>query len=261
MDAPRLRRAALVALQIGVAVQCIGAAWKLTLTNSSLNSFALMELGWSADSAANVDHLQSLVLATGAVFALARPKSLVLLLPTLLFAIEAAAHGFGHERFSHLAPFAATVRVVAPFALVLLARDAIRAAAPLLRVAVAIVFVAHGIEAWERHPAFVDLLLAFDFTLRDLGLSVGLDEAAARQVLVAIAVHDVILAGLLVALPWRAVAFWMAIWAGAAALARVVQGGWVLWFEAALRASHATAPLALAFLFAARRLRSDEAPE
>lgn len=260
MDAARIDRWAVLALKVGVALQCLGAAWKFTLTNSSLNSFALIELGWTPEDAANVDRLQVVLLAASAALALVRPRSLLLLLPTLLFAIEAAAHGVGHERFSHLAPYTAAIRVAAPLALILLARDSTRATAGswLLRVAVATAFVGHGIEAAERHPAFVDLLLAFDFRLRDLGLGVGLDETGARAALLVIAVHDLVLAALLLVRRWRAVALWMAIWGGCAALARVVQGGWVLWFEAALRATHAAAPLAVAFLFAARRARATE---
>jgi len=254
MDATRSERAAVAVLKVGVAAQCIGAAWKFTLTDSSLDSFALMELGWSAGAAAGVDRVQVLLLATSAVVALTRPRSLLLLVPALLFAIEAAAHGAGHERFSDLAPFAAAIRVAAPIALVLLARPTARVAAErTLRVAIAVAFVAHGLEAWARHPAFVDLLLAFELRLRALGLGIGLDERAARDLLIVIAVHDFVLAALLVARRWRAVASWMAIWGGCAALARVVQGGGVLWFEAALRACHAAAPLAVAILFARGR--------
>lgn len=251
---------ALRLLQVAVAVQFIGAAWFFEIANSSTNGYVLLELGWSPESAGALDRIQSALLLVLAGLALARPHARALVAGTALFAVEGLAQGLGDERFSHLAPFAAAIRVVAPLVLVLLARGArdggggrARArSATLLRVAIAAAFVVHGIEAWQRHPAFVDLILACDLRLRALGLGTGLDEAAARSALGAIAIHDVAVAALLVTTRWRALAAWAGVWAGAAALARVVQGGGALWFEAAIRTAHGLAPLALALLWPRR---------
>ncbi|QDU83796.1 hypothetical protein Pla163_08970 [Planctomycetes bacterium Pla163] len=248
----RAKGAAEWMLRFAVALQCVGAAWWFEHGSSALESFALIDLGWDVDAAGWLDRIQSIALLAGAVVALARPRRVPLLAVALLFATEAVFHGLGDERLSHVAPYAAGMRVAAPFALALLAPSRPQTNdAPLwvLKVGIAAAFVAHGVEAWLRNPAFIDLVLAFDMRLGGFGF--GLHESDARAILVAIAVHDWILPVALLATRWRWVPVWMGIWGGAAALARVVQGGLDLWPEAVVRASHGLAPFAVAALLCA----------
>lgn len=239
-------------LRIAVALQCLGAAWWFEHGSSALESYALIELGWNVEAAGWVDRVQSVALLVGAAVTLFRPRRAPLVAVALLFAAEALFHGLGDERFSRFAPFAAGIRIAAPCALALLTPprplpDA--AALWVLKAGIATAFVAHGLEAWFRNPAFVDLVLAFDLRLGDWGP--GLRESDARAILVAIAAHDWVLPAALLVTRWRWVPLWMGIWGGAAALARIVQGGWDLWPEALLRTSHGLAPFAVVALLCA----------
>jgi hypothetical protein len=238
-------------LRLAVALQCFGAAWWFEHGSSALESYAVVELGWDVDRAGWLDRAQSIALLVGAVVALARPRRAPIMAVALLFAVEAVFHGLGDERLSHFAPYAAAMRVAGPLALALLAPPRPLANdVPLwvLKIGIATAFVAHGAEAWLRNPAFIDLVLAFDLRLGELGLDLGLRESDARAILHAIAVHDWILPVALLTTRWRWVPVWMGIWGGSAALARVVQGGLDLWAEAVLRASHGLVPFAVALL-------------
>ncbi|MAT70283.1 MAG: hypothetical protein CMJ58_12260 [Planctomycetaceae bacterium] len=122
-----------------------------------------------------------------------------------------------------------------------------------LRWALAVTFAAHGVEALQHNPVFVDLLL--DFARR--WLRFDMPEQSARWLLTAIGVMDVAVAVLCVTTRWRGVLLWMAAWGLVTALSRVAANGWFWWHDVAVRAPHFAVPLAIAWLADAVEL-SDE---
>ncbi|MCA9235274.1 MAG: hypothetical protein KDA44_07370 [Planctomycetales bacterium] len=114
----------------------------------------------------------------------------------------------------------------------------------LLRWALAITFAAHGVEALQTNPVFVDLLL--DSHRR--WLDIDLPEARATELLTAIGVMDLLVAALCVSTRWRWVLWWMAAWGLITAWSRVAANGWFWWHDAVVRAPHVGVPAAIAWL-------------
>lgn len=243
-------------LRITVVIQCLGNASELHRFDSSVFSFLWNNpeaggLDFSEQTAAAVETVAEWVLIAGAISALVRPLWIVLL-PVALWEIAMAASQtwMGGSFLYQLALPAHAARIAAPIVLAMVYR---RAAQPALRGAgvvgamwiarlgIAFTFIAHGCEAWYQHPRFVDLLLSGSDQLLDWQMP----EDKARTLLMAIAVVDWIVAGLIVVRRWPAVAYYMAFWGAVTAVSRVVQAGMPAYAEALLRASHAGLPLAI----------------
>ena len=164
-----------------------------------------------------------------------------------------------HQLLS-LFPFATQLaRIAAPLGLLLLVRSQderrMAQAMQILRWSIAIVFLAHGLEAWLLNPKFLDLLI--NATQRMFGLR--LSQSAAEQCLAAIGVVDILLAVACVSVRWRAVLWWMAIWGAATTLSRLVAYGWELsWHETFTRTSHFGIPLAVVLWWHLLKWRSEE---
>ncbi len=142
-------------------------------------------------------------------------------------------------------------RIAAPLLLWMLAPDPFFRLSPMrtqagigiLRGAIALVFLAHGIEALSHHPEFLDLIIVSARKWPGWNMS----EQVAEQLLTAIGAVDIVVAGLCLVRHWPAVAWYMAFWGAVTAASRVTAGGWAFhWHEFATRMPHAGLPLALA---------------
>ena len=111
----------------------------------------------------------------------------------------------------------------------------------ILRIAICMTFVGHGLKAIYGSPVFVDFLLA-------AADRVGWEptEASAQVMLRMIGVMDLMVAALVVFRRWRAVAYYMAAWAFIGALARVMHTGSGASYEVLIRAGNYCVPLAIA---------------
>ncbi|TVP46670.1 MAG: metallophosphoesterase family protein [Gemmatimonadales bacterium] len=193
----------------------------------------------------------SIFLALAVVSAL-RPRLLTLLPVGAYVLLEAwSAFHQGGDRFSEWTPAAHALRWVTPFALALLAAPVLASRVPasirragagwMLRLAVATVFVIHGLECLWGYPRFADLIIGSARGVLDVRVS----EALALQVMQVIGIVDLAVAAAIVVRPWRTVLVWAAFWGGITALSRVLALGPGAYFEVLLRASHVLAPLAL----------------
>ena len=253
-------------LRIAVAVQCVGAA-RLALSVGS-PIFALLwhppdlgGLGWSEATALAVDQLGGWLLLAAAGLTLVRPCWPVLAPVALWFGLFAAVDTWlGGHPFSHLALPAHAARIIAPLALIvidrwprreLLSRERVERGVWLLRVAASLTFAAHGWEALQLNPRFIDLLIGAANHLPNFELR----QPVAEDMLRAIAACDFVIAGLLVTTRWRSVAYYMALWGAITALSRVVAHGWIAHPQTLIRAANAGVPLAVALYWSLLRLK------
>ncbi len=241
-------------LQITLSVQCLGAAWRLFTAPS-----VMLELGaghpdaggwgWSEAVARPLELGLAWLLLASVPWVLLWPRWPGLLALAWVFLSFACAQAWlGGHFLSHWEPAAHAVRFAAPLALALLIPQAL--ASPrrvtqtiwLLRVAVAATFLAHGWEAWNLHPVFVDYLIAAGDRL----LGIAVSQATAEQLLRLIGLIDLGVAILILTTRSSAVAFYMAFWGFITAGSRIVHDDWPGAYAALIRAANGGLPLALA---------------
>jgi hypothetical protein len=240
-------------LGVAVVITCAGmtaATWRGDGT--SINAFLFLELGWSHESAGRYERLAMVIVLLLSVCGMIRPRW-VLLIPVAVYVFLESLAGWhqGGYAFSEWTPLARGPTYLAPVVLVLLAGGRARTgqdghwrrvvAAWLMRLGMASVFLAHGIEAFQLHPRFIDLILTSSLSLTGLRWS----ESDASSFLRVIGVLDIALAISLVIRPWRVVLAWMAFWAGLAAASRMTAHGWGAYPEFLVRATYVLIPLAL----------------
>lgn len=255
----RLARLTLLVLSASVVLQSFA-----YLSQSLLGETAIFEFFWLV-----------LDLPETVAVALARGGALLVLVASLVltvrrwkplgyavgawFAFSSIAEmTLGGARFLDIAPAADAVRYLVPVALVWAPAPAAIASGPwprpnvrelawrrLLEVAVAATFLAHGWEALQHHPQFLDYLL---LTARRL-LEWPLAETHAGVILTVIGAIDVVL-GLIVLAGGRSRVLlgYMAVWGLITALARTVYGGIWAYPSTLVRAANVGGPLALFLL-------------
>ncbi|MCA9258693.1 MAG: hypothetical protein KDA61_05820 [Planctomycetales bacterium] len=165
-------------------------------------------------------------------------------------------------------------RAVAPLAAVALAgrpngslRFSAGRVAMLLRVALATTFAAHGIEAWQQNPEFIDLLIGSASLVSDEPLN----QSAAEQTLAVVAMVDWLAAAACLLMPSTRAGgvpkalpttlLWMALWGGVTAASRVTAWGWYWgWFQMLIRAPHALLPIATIYFNRSTALAQRQVP-
>lgn len=264
-------------LRIGVALECAAYAWLVGYVLESPLLAWLWEptdvggLGLGEAAALPIVRIVGVVFALAAISTLTRPSRILLIAAGLLQLAIAVAAWQTYEGFPvdirwlgtgalrsiassvvPLFPFAASAaRIAAPFALLLVHWSRFRAllgiavtptCERLIRVALALTFAAHGVEALQHRGSFVDMLITASGNL----LSMRMTESLATGLLIAIGVIDLVLAVLVLVRRWRQVALYMAAWGLITASARLVVLRWdVGWYEFAIRAPHWALPLVL----------------
>jgi hypothetical protein len=220
----------------------------------------------------------------GAVISLFRPLVLVLGgLAVYAFAEAFAGMYGGGYHFSEWTIMAHALRWGTPLALVLLvvgrgrARVWVVASVVLMRALIAVVFVAHGWQALQADPRFIDLILGTAVKL----IEVRPTEEAVVGALQAIAVVDFIVAIGVLFFPmrrrlgedgvsgWGARVFgvvgcglclWLSAWGLVTAFSRMtslgIPSGLAEYPEVLMRASHVLVPIALWLLVRVEKLKS-----
>ena len=253
-----------------VALQCLGNwRWMTQVEETPLLHWLLDPkdiggLAWSEATALAVQQVVGWLVLLAGGLTLWRPYAVVLgplvILHTLItVAMWRIAEGYPLQitwiapQMLALFPFATQIaRICAPLGLLLLRRERgelsederrIDWAMQLLRWTIAVAFIAHGIEAVQLNPVFLDLLINSSQRL----VGVSLSQATAETYLSIIGVIDIIVAFACVSFRWRSVLWWMALWGAATAVSRVIANGWdSSWHETLTRISHFGVPLAVA---------------
>jgi len=237
-------------LRLGVAIAALTAAWVAWQRPTAVNGLLFVDWGLPESTATWVDRGAALTLAASAAAVLLRGARIACALVAAWFlALAIATTLRGGGPFTDLAPAAQAARYGAPLGLLLLgvANGAVTVA--VLRVTVALTFVAHGYEALLHSAHFIDLILVSARRLFGWRLS----EAEAGTLLTAIGWIDLVLAALVLTRRWRLVAAYMTFWAAVTAASRVTAFGLASWTEVGLRAGHVAAPLALTLHWRAAR--------
>lgn len=243
-------------LRISVLIQCVG-LWRLALVDgTAIGTTLFMTFEWSEAAMLLVDRGAAwlLLIAGGAAmlrFGGAVERSTIRVACAFVaawFALVALASwyqgGFVGYQYSVVAH---ANRIVAPIALISLAASETRRETVILvlRAAAASTFAAHGLEALQHHPEFIDYIIT---AFRRIGVRVP--ESMARVFLTAIGVQDMLLAALMMTRRWRLVVAYAAAWGAITAASRVVHLGWLKWPQVLVRAANGGVPLALFFLWA-----------
>ena len=277
-ECDRLGYAILWTLRVTIALQCVGNWRWLTqieetpLLHWMLDPADIGGLAWSESTALAVQQVVGWLVLLTAGWVLWRPQVAVLaalvvlqtLMTVAMWRID-AGYALQASWISHqllvLFPFATQfARIAAPLGLLLLSSESKREqriahTMQLLRWSIAVVFLAHGLEAWLQNPTFLDLLI--NVTQRLFGVS--LSQSAAEQCLAAIGMVDILFAVACVSFRWPAVLWWMAFWGAATSVSRLVANGWEMsWHEAFTRTSHLGIPLAVVLWWYLLKWRSKE---
>lgn len=254
-------------LRASVAVQCLGQwRWLVQVGESPLLHWLLDPadvggLGWSESSALTAQQTAGWTLLVLGLLALWRPRPLLVwpLLAIQLLLVVAmwrVAEGYPLEVtwlppwLVMLFPLATQLgRLMAPLGLLLIDRTTSRPSGSslklieVLRWTIAVVFLAHGLEAWLLNPKFVDLLILS----ADRLLGTALPQSRAETLLQIIGVVDILAALGCVLTRWRPLFWWMAAWGLITALSRLTAYPWQMALHETLtRVAHFAIPLAVA---------------
>lgn len=215
-----------------------------------------MDRGSSEATAENVESAVAVSLVVTGLWVLWRPRLVPCAwIAAWLLVLAIATNLQGGAPHAELAPIAHAARFGAPIGLWLWSRGRRGFAEGVLRVCIAATFAAHGYEALQHSPRFIDILIPFGRRHFDLRLT----EAEARQVLTVIGAVDVLAALAVLATRLRSIAAYMAVWGLATALSRPMAWGLEFWPEATQRVANAGIPLALLIYWTAmRRARFEE---
>ena len=256
----KLWHAVVWTLRVSVSLQCLGFAREAWLMGTPLFSFlwnapAVGGLGWPEATVIVIHQVAIWCLMFAAVSTLIRPCWPVLVPVAIWQLSQALANTWmGGEPFYQISLLSQSTRIVAPIGLLLLdpwprpavlTASRVAAAMRLLRVTIAVTFLAHGYESLALHPSFVDYVIVGSKRLFGWSITQG----AAETVLLVIGAVDVAVALMMIVTRWRLVAYYMAFWGLITAVSRVLYGGmpgleWTC-HQALTRACHAGVPLAI----------------
>lgn len=254
-----LLRVAVLGFCIGIAVTIFG---KL---GTGINGYFFLEHGIPHGDIAPVERWVAVALVAVAFAAFLRPHWGFLLPIATLILLESLARRFnGGAPFAEWTPLAYGLRIAAPLALAMLfstelhrwlgAKLALQSTGWVLRIAIAVVFTIHGIEAFLGHPRFIDYIIGTSWNL--FGYEIA--ESTTRIIMQVIGVVDIVVAAAVIIRPARPVLYWMAFWGFITALSRVTTFGLSHHYEVLVRFSHFLAPLALLLILSAlRNMRSE----
>ncbi len=149
----------------------------------------------------------------------------------------------GGSYLSELAFFTQMARYTMPLALAI---SCLKMRSPLafvwsIKIAIAVTFVAHGFEALNLHPKFVDFIIK---TFR-IYLGVSVSEATCHYMLFVIGVADILAAIALLIVNSKASIVYMAFWGALTAICRILYDPTNGLADTLSRVSHFAIPLAL----------------
>ncbi len=228
---------------------------------TALNAYFFLTLEWSHGTSGRIERLLAALTVAFALAAWLRPIWPAFLVVFAYALAEALTRSYERgQAYSEWALWAHAPRYLTPLGACLVIAGLQRGAGAgagrvwsfsgemILRVAIAIVFAVHGLEAWRAHPGFVDLVLSSAYRVGEWRLP----EATVVQALRVIGVVDFAVAAAVLFRPLRVVLLWAAFWGLVTALSRMTAYGASFYPELLVRFSHFLVPLALWRLTAMR---------
>jgi hypothetical protein len=178
-----------------------------------------------------------------------------ILIPIFIYVFFEAWAGYyqGGYHFSELTLGSHALRYLTPLTLALFVVPTVKifkninrmtAAAWVLRIGIATVFITHGIECLKQNPIFIDLIIGGTNNI----LGFRPTEATALQLMQFIGWIDIMVAFLLLLKPLKGILAWTFFWGFITALSRMTSLGEGAYTEVLLRASHILAPVVLYIL-------------
>ncbi|MFW7379983.1 MAG: hypothetical protein ACOH5I_14310 [Oligoflexus sp.] len=233
-------------------LQCLGLAGLAWLDGSKLSLFLFLETSLAEEIAIFVNYGMVALLFALSLAACFKLRAGYLMIAGAVFLLEALltsylGGGFGakYALFAQVSRFAWLIL----FALAYwLHHQRAQEGFPLwlnrgLRLALAVTFFTHGVEALYQHPKFIDLLIVASKNLTPLEIT----ESMATGLLQLIGWIDISCAVFLLVGVRMALLYYMAFWGLITALARVVDGGFLFVPDALVRSAHWGIPLLLAY--------------
>lgn len=221
---------------------------------TAMNAYFFLTLEWSHATSGRVERLLVTLTVAFALAAWLRPIWPAFLVVAAYALAEALTRSYERgQAYSEWALWAHAPRYLTPLAACFVVAGLRRGVAAgagrawalsgemILRVAIAIVFAAHGLEAWRAHPGFVDLVLSSAYRLGEWRLP----EATVVQALRVIGVVDFAVAAAVLFRPLRVVLLWAAFWGLVTALSRMTAYGASHYPDLLVRFAHFLVPLAL----------------
>lgn len=236
------------ALAAVVLLQAAGLVLSTLREGTSVGSWLFLVLRWPERSSIVFEQAAMAGVAAASFLAVLTRRAgtrlaLAALVSGWFTALALGEWRMGGAPFTSLSLVAHAARIVPPLLLALWQRPG--ATRWILRGAIAATFGAHGYEALQLHPGFVDYLLAADLYL----FNFGLEQSTAELLLRVIGAVDLLVAVLvLTGRDLRSVLIWAAAWGIVTALSRVVQGGEGALHQTLIRAANGGLPLVLLLL-------------
>ncbi len=217
--------------------------------DSGWSAWLLLDGRFSPRSAHQIELalvLVTLAFSVAGLFWRHRRRGTCLMLPAFAFLLTEACliAGSGDGGYAEWTPAAHALRYGTPLALALLAMKEPFGEAQvlmLLRVSLALVFVAHGTEALMHYPNPVDLLIGSGENLFGWRMT----EAQAKSLLSVIGWADVVVGIAILVRPFPTLLWWMAVWGLITALSRMTGLGGNAYPEVLMRTSHFVVPFVL----------------
>lgn len=221
---------------------------------TALNAYFFLTLEWSHATSGRVERLLVTLTVAFALAAWLRPIWPAFLVVAAYALAEALTRSYERgQAYSEWALWAHAPRYLTPLAACFVVAGLRRGVAAgagrawalsgemILRVAIAIVFAVHGLEAWRAHPGFVDLVLSSAYRVGEWRLP----ETTVVQALRVIGLVDFAVALAILFRPLRFVLLWAAFWGLITALSRMTAYGPSHYPDLLVRFSHFLVPLAL----------------
>jgi hypothetical protein len=228
-------------------------AYEAYFNTTSINSILFLNLNLSDSFATYFDKISAFVLLGSFLAFLITKRATLLLIPTLYAIALPVCQTILHSSFAYEYSLLSNgARIGLPLALYLFYKGEQSWTFEkrfIIRVAIAMTFLGHGIEALMEHPKFIDFLIESSAIF----FGYDLTEGSAIQMLALIGAADIVFAisGLIKPRVW--IFTWMAAWGMVTAICRVVYFQWDGVFPMLLRSAHWALPVIVLLMILEKR--------
>lgn len=243
------------ALGFVLLIQAAGLVLTVDREGTPIGSWLFLELRWAEAASLVFERVMTVITVAAALFAVLTRSARIRIAAASIVSLTFLAIAIGEWRMGG-APFtdwavpAHATRIAAP--LIFACWDRRSAALWVLRIAIAITFAIHGVEAFLLHPQFIDFILIADQRI----FGFGLQQSGAEVLLRVIGVQDIIIAALVLSgRRLTPVLAWAAAWGVTTAFSRMVLGGEGALHHSLIRAANGGLPLVL--LLTSRKVMMD----
>lgn len=229
----------LLCVRLVFLVQCVGMLRIALSGGSAITTTMFMDLGWHEPTSYALEIGGAYVLVAVACWTVLTGSRVGAAYGAAWFVAVAALTTFqGGSFMSDWTIPAHATRIAVAAVLLVPGRHVERT----LRIAIAMTFATHGLEAIAHNPRFVDFLIRAG----DVFAGVRVAERSTHSMLLVIGIVDLVAAGLILTrVRWRWLVAYMALWGIATALMRTINIGPTGLGQTLVRAANGGLPLAL----------------